>query len=110
MLEAIKKHLLPLGVQLGETDFGEERLFGGYFIWLKLPDGVDTDVVTKEGADKWNLILSPGSVFEVSGDNMNEKVRFRNEMRLSFAWIEENELVEGVKRLKDVIASVVNGR
>lgn len=106
MLTAIKKYLLPLGVTVGETEFGEEKLFGGYFIWLKLPDGLDADALTKTSASEWELILSPGSAFEVSGDNEHHQVRFRNEIRLSFAWEGEDELSKGVQRLGEVIKSM----
>lgn len=107
LLYAVKKYLLPSGVEIGNTEFGEEKLFGGYFIWLKLPKGLDSDEVTKEAKQKWELILSPGSAFEVIGDNQDEKVRFRRELRLSFAWVEEEDLVEGVKRLGEVLRSMM---
>jgi len=107
LLDAIQKCLLPLGAKIGNTAYGEEKLFGGYFVWLRLPDSVDGGLVTKEAALKWNLVLSPGNLFEVIGDNEDDKVRFRREVRLSFAWVEEQDLIEGVRRLRDVIINVM---
>lgn len=43
------------------------------------------------------MIVAPGAMFEVPGD---EGVKFDGNVRLCFAWEEEQRLVEGVRRMK----------
>ncbi|KAK0119610.1 hypothetical protein ONS95_011050 [Cadophora gregata] len=100
MIEAVKKHLIPLGVTVGEVSFESKAVFGGYFIWLELPQNTSAElVVTKAKLDE-NLIVAPGHLFEVSNDL---SVQFQQSLRLCFAWEAESDLEEGIVRLARVL-------
>jgi DNA-binding transcriptional MocR family regulator len=68
---------------------------GGFFTWLRLPHGFDTRKLLPE-ANKHNVNFLPGSNFSPQRD-------LKNYMRLSFAYYEESDLKEAVKRLTAVI-------
>jgi DNA-binding transcriptional MocR family regulator len=70
---------------------------GGFFTWLQLPQQVDAEKLLPE-AHKHDVSFAPGSFFSPRRD-------LKNYLRLSFAYYEESELVEGAKRL----AAVING-
>ncbi|KAK2626674.1 hypothetical protein QTJ16_003849 [Diplocarpon rosae] len=106
MVEAIMTDLVPLGVKLGEVSFEGRAVFGGYFIWLQLPQHVSAQLVTERAAQQENLIVAPGRIFEVSHD---PSVRFENSLRLSFAWVEEADLQESIGRLARVVKDVRDG-
>jgi DNA-binding transcriptional MocR family regulator len=82
------KRNLPDSVSFVEPD-------GGFFTWLQLPQHVDTEKLLFE-AHKHDVSFAPGSFFSPRRD-------LRNYLRLSFAYYEEPELVEGAKRLAAVI-------
>ncbi|KAK4459249.1 putative aminotransferase [Cladorrhinum samala] len=83
------------------------KLFGGYFVWIKLPEGVKASEVAQAAKKEGNLIVAEGPLFEVAGDE--DAAKFDGFLRLSFAWEEEEGLVEGVKRLSAVLKRVVAG-
>jgi len=110
MLAAIKKHLLPLGVTIADVNFGEkweEQVAGGYFVFLTLPPNVEAREVTNRAREEWNLIVSPGEVFEVRGD---DNIKLGGQIRLCFAWEEAEDLAEGVERLARVVESFGEGK
>jgi DNA-binding transcriptional MocR family regulator len=106
MIDAINTSLVPQGVKVGEVSYGEKAVFGGYFIWLELPEGVTAGEVTEMSKQQENLIVAPGRLFEVLAD---PSVKFNNSIRLCFAWEEEVDLKEGVVRLGRVIKDVQEG-
>jgi DNA-binding transcriptional MocR family regulator len=68
---------------------------GGYFFWLKLPATLDGEMLLERAAAH-KVSFRPGVRFSGwSG--------LRNFIRLSFAFYEEDQLVEGVRRLKAAI-------
>jgi 2-aminoadipate transaminase len=73
---------------------------GGFFTWLQLPQRVDTEKLLPE-AHKHDVSFAPGSFFSPRRD-------LKNYLRLSFAYYEEPELVEGAKRLAAVINRNIN--
>jgi DNA-binding transcriptional MocR family regulator len=95
MLDAIRCHLVPLGAVLPE----EDKVVGGYFVWVKLP--VNAVVLAKKAKEVENLVVAEGAIFEVPGDR--EVANFPNEIRLCFAWEDEERLVEGIERLASVV-------
>jgi DNA-binding transcriptional MocR family regulator len=108
MVEAITKYLSPLGVSVGETSFSStssssDGVFGGYFIWIDLPSDINAEVVSLKARQQENLIVAPGKLFEVYGD---ESVTFPNSIRLCFSFEEEKDLAEGVERLGNAIEAV----
>ncbi|TVY84628.1 Uncharacterized protein LSUE1_G002393, partial [Lachnellula suecica] len=103
MMKAIEKFLIPLGVRVGEVSFGEKEIFGGYFIWIEMPEGVKARMVSSMAREREDLIVAPGKLFEVSND---PSVQFEGSLRLCFAWEDLSDLEEGVGRLAKVIQEV----
>jgi DNA-binding transcriptional MocR family regulator len=103
IMSAIEKHLVPLGVLLPQT--GRE-VVGGYFIWLRLPKGVKAQDVARRAKEAENMIVPEGALFEVPGDAENANTSFPYDIRLCFAWEEEEQLTEAVERLARVIRAL----
>ncbi|KAK0637116.1 pyridoxal phosphate-dependent transferase [Bombardia bombarda] len=81
---------------------GEKEVFGGYFIWLTLPEGgPQAKEVAERAQREENLVVAPGSIFEVAGDE--DAARFGRNIRICFSWEEEDDVVEGIKRLGKVL-------
>ena len=106
LMSAVEEYLVPLGVVVPAPD--KSGIGGGYFVWLKLPSGIDAELVARKASDEEALILPPGSTFQVHGDTRNNQNVFRNDFRLCFAWAEEKLLAEGIKRLASVIRRIQN--
>ncbi len=68
---------------------------GGLFLWLTLPEGMDSDELFVK-AVKENVAYVPGSAFFPDGEDTRS-------MRLNFSYAEEEQIREGVKRLAGVI-------
>ncbi|KAF1811434.1 PLP-dependent transferase, partial [Eremomyces bilateralis CBS 781.70] len=97
-----------MGVEVVESTY-IDRVAGGYFLCLTLPAPlIATEVVDR--CKRVNLIVAPGDIFEVPGDNNTEKTRFRSLIRLCFAWEDEDKLEEGVERLAGVIKVMLEER
>jgi DNA-binding transcriptional MocR family regulator len=98
----------PLGVWLSSAQEDDGRgVFGGYFIWLALPEGVDAEEVAARAKEEEELIVAPGRLFEVKGDE--ETARFPGNVRLCFSWEGEEDVVEGVTRLGRVLRRMLDG-
>lgn len=107
MMDAIEMYLVPLGVSASKVSLEGKDLFGGYFIWFELPEGMSAERVSVMAKERENLIVAQGHMFEVYGDE--EAVRFERCMRVCFAWEEEELLVEGIERLARVVSDVLGG-
>lgn len=103
MISAIEKYLLPLEVQLPQS---ERTIIGGYFIWLTLPSPLIAEDVATKAKDTENLVVGPGPLFGVYGDADTETLK-RN-VRLCFSWEDGDLLQEGIQRLSRVIRSMQN--
>ena len=68
---------------------------GGYFFWLRLPDGLDAEALLPR-ADELKVGYRPGIRFSSQGG-------LRDYVRLSFAFYDTATLVEGVRRLGQAI-------
>jgi 2-aminoadipate transaminase len=68
---------------------------GGLFVWVKLPEGVDTAKML-ERALAHKVAYVPGQPFFADGSGQNT-------MRLSFALATKEELKEGIRRLGAVV-------
>lgn len=106
-MEAIKTHLVPLGVKVSEVSLEGRDVYGGYFIWLELPSGLSAERVAGVAKASENLIVAQGNMFEVYGDE--EAVRFERWLRVCFAWEGEELLVEGIERLGRIIKDQLQG-
>ncbi|APA13308.1 hypothetical protein SS1G_13871 [Sclerotinia sclerotiorum 1980 UF-70] len=108
IMEAIKRELRPLGVKVENisTESKEIKVFGGYFIWLNLPDGIDGELIAQIALEEENLVVAKGSIFEVQGD---DSVKLPRGLRLCFSWEEPDDLEEGIVRLGRVVKKVLDG-
>lgn len=70
---------------------------GGYFFWLQLPETCDGETLLQHAAAH-KVSFRPGVRFSGCGG-------LRNYIRLSFAFYEEDQLREGVRRLRAAIQS-----
>jgi DNA-binding transcriptional MocR family regulator len=71
---------------------------GGYFFWLRFRAEVDTGLY-RERARELETGFQPGSLFSCQG-------RHRDCLRLSFAHYGEEDITEGVGRLREVFSEV----
>lgn len=83
MLAALEQYL-PEGISY-------TRPAGGFFIWLTLPEGIDTYALLQEGVQA-GVIFIPGSAFS-PGNPVSHT------LRLAFCAVDEATITEGVKRL-----------
>ena len=81
-----------------QSEFGDvatwRRPEGGYFFWIRLADGLDTASL-RERAREHQTGFQPGSVFSSTG-------KFGNFLRLSFAHYGEDDIREGIARLRPI--------
>ncbi len=68
---------------------------GGFFVWVELPAFLDTGTLLAEAVEH-GVTFVPGSAFYPDG-------RGRNCMRLAFCYAEPEAIVEGIRRLAEVI-------
>lgn len=84
MLDALERHLPP-----GST-WTEPK--GGFFLWVTLPEGVDTEEMLPRAAEEGVTYLPGQRFFVGNGDG-------KRSMRLSFSHVSPEELEEGVAAL-----------
>ncbi|HSC96207.1 MAG TPA: PLP-dependent aminotransferase family protein [Burkholderiales bacterium] len=94
----LRAKLVTLMESLKEQ-FGESAQFddpkGGIFLWVKLPDGVDT-LKLYQPALAAGVVINPGPEWSVN------KTRARSRMRLCFASLSHEEIHQGIAALADV--------
>jgi len=103
MINAIEDLLFPLGVTMRAPD---REVFGGYFLWISLPEPLKANDLVIRAQQEESLIVGGGSLFEVYGDITN--IELKNKVRLCFAWEEEDAFREGIERLAKVIRRMQN--
>lgn len=91
MLECFRKYM-PEGVKWTEPE-------GGLFLFLTMPAGIDADSILKKAIEK-NVAFVSGAAFYCNDSG-------KNTMRLNFSYSAPPEIVEGVKRLSEVIRSEI---
>ena len=91
MVNAIRKYCPA------EATFVEPK--GGFFVWLRLPDGVDTDALFDE-CSKNGVVFVKGSAFTPDG-------RDNRHIRISFCNVNEEIIEKGVKILGDAMHSLM---
>ena len=72
---------------------------GGLFLWLTLPESVDTVAMYDEALSK-GVAYVAGSFFYTDGSH-------RNTMRLNFSFVAEEKMEPGIKLLSSVIANAL---
>jgi 2-aminoadipate transaminase len=74
---------------------------GGLFLWARMPDSVDTQELLALAA-RLKVAFVPGAPFWVNCD-------VRNTMRLNFSNASDDMIVEGIRRLGDVVEAYMAG-
>ncbi|KAM5468899.1 Valine--pyruvate aminotransferase [Microsporum audouinii] len=120
---AIEKYLNPLGVTAIKplspdnasssssspvTEDIPSDVSGGYFFWLRLPPGVESDRVAKVAAEELNLKIAEGEKFKVTGAAAEPDYEDTNEplegfVRICLAYVDEDMLEEGIQRLAQAV-------
>ncbi|RKU41138.1 hypothetical protein DL546_001153 [Coniochaeta pulveracea] len=100
MVDSIQKHLLPLGVTLRLTGLTNGSVYGGYFVWLTLPEGLSANVVADLCLNE-GLVVGNGTLFQVRGDE--DAIDLDCYLRLTFSYVPEEDLEEGISRLASVL-------
>ncbi len=89
MLDTLDKYLPAKGeINVYKTE-------GGLFLWVELPEYIDTDEMFTEAIDR-DVAYVIGSAFFPNGGG-------HNTMRLNFSFPSEEEIEEGIKRLCGLI-------
>jgi DNA-binding transcriptional MocR family regulator len=101
MMDAIKEHIVPLGVDVRSSSLPGAGIYGGYFVWFTPREGLPSKLISQVAMAEENLIIGAGSMFEVHGDE--KSVQFNTDIRLCFSWEAEEDVVEGVRRLGSVL-------
>jgi 2-aminoadipate transaminase len=69
---------------------------GGLFVWVKLPEYINTTQMLAEAVREKKVAYVPGKAFFADGKGTNC-------MRLNFSYPEKDEIYEGIKRLSVVV-------
>ncbi|KAL2810067.1 pyridoxal phosphate-dependent transferase [Aspergillus granulosus] len=103
LTSAVKQYLVPLGVlPSGENEY---HVGGGFFFWLQLPCSLtSTEVVTAAQQD--GVVIGDGTLSALPEGNPRCGT-YEDMIRLCFAWVEEAQLVEGVRILGGTIERLV---
>lgn len=72
---------------------------GGFFVWLTLPEGIDTYPLLYQGIDA-GVVFVPGAAFSAAQGPSNK-------LRLAYSAVPPCELREGVRRLAPVLESAI---
>ena len=91
MLETLEEHM-PAGVKWSHPS-------GGLFLWLSLPDYIDTEEIFADAVEE-KVAYVPGSSFYANGGH-------NNSMRLNFSYSKPSLINEGVCRLSKVIKKYI---
>ncbi|MBC6696270.1 PLP-dependent aminotransferase family protein [Terrisporobacter mayombei] len=90
-----------LMIKTMEEEFPESVEFtrpqGGLFTWVTLPEGIDAGVMAKKCLEK-NVAYVPGASFYPNGGVVNT-------CRLNYSNMPEDKIVEGIKRMGEVLRS-----
>jgi DNA-binding transcriptional MocR family regulator len=73
---------------------------GGFFVWVTLPDGVDTYPLLHKAIDA-GVVFIPGAAFSHSDEPSNK-------LRLAFSAVTPDAIAEGVRRLAPVLQEAID--
>ncbi len=69
---------------------------GGLFLWVRLPEGIDTEQMLPAAVEEAHIAYVVGSGFHADGGG-------KNAMRLNFSYPSESDIVEGLRRLAALV-------
>lgn len=88
MLAALRREM-PEGVTW-------TRPHGGLFLWVRLPEGMDTEQLLRPAVEEEGVAYVVGSGFHADGSG-------KNTMRLNFSYPSEEDIEEGIRRLARLV-------
>ncbi|MBO1269536.1 aminotransferase-like domain-containing protein [Arthrobacter cavernae] len=91
LLAALDEHM-PAGLNWTRPD-------GGFFVWVTLPEGVDTYPLLKKAIDA-GVVFIPGAAFSPADGPSNK-------LRLAFSAVPPDTIAEGVRRLAPVLTEAI---
>ena len=91
MVDAIKRYFPS------EASFVEPK--GGFYIWIKLPDGIDEMELLKE-------VIAEGAVFVV-GSTFDPQGASNGYIRVSYCNTAEDKIEKGIKIIGDVMKKMM---
>ncbi|WP_024476006.1 aminotransferase-like domain-containing protein [Arthrobacter sp. CAL618] len=91
MLSALAQHL-PASVSWTRPD-------GGFFIWVTLPEGIDTYPLLYKAIDA-GVVFIPGAAFTPSDAPSNK-------LRLAFSAVSSEDIVTGIERLAPILQEAI---
>jgi 2-aminoadipate transaminase len=91
MLTALEEHM-PEGASWTSPE-------GGFFVWVTLPQGVDTYPLLQKAIDA-GVVFIPGAAFTPSAEPSNK-------LRLAFSAVPPEAITEGVRRLAPVLREAI---
>lgn len=94
LLAALEQHM-PDGVSW-------TRPAGGFFVWLTMPDGIDTYPLLEKAIEA-GVVFIPGAAFSPSDEPSHN-------LRLAFSAVSGEEIAEGVRRLAPVLQEAIAAR
>ncbi|MCI0142787.1 PLP-dependent aminotransferase family protein [Arthrobacter bambusae] len=92
LLVALEEHM-PSGLSWTRPE-------GGFFVWVTLPDGVDTYPLLKKAIEA-GVVFIPGAAFTHSDQPSNK-------LRLAFSAVPPESIAEGVRRLAPVLQEAID--
>ncbi len=88
----LNDHLKPLGVEYTIPA-------GGFFFWVRFPEGIDSEELTLKAVQEYKVGIVPGTGFF---DNPEKGKRYA---RLAFSLLDPDKLMEGAERLGKALKS-----
>lgn len=99
---------MPLGLTLiSQPHLNDVFIGGGFFIWLRLPSPLTTKQVAAVALQA-GVIVGEGTSSALPDGNVRHN-EYRDMMRLCFACVDEELLVEAVSILHSVISDCLSG-
>ncbi len=89
MLAALQEHF--------PAEIAWTRPEGGFYTWLTLPDGVDTEALLP-------LAIEQASVAYVAGPAFYHNRKGQKYMRLCYSYVSESQIKEGMSRLGQIVS------
>lgn len=96
MLNALERHM-PKDVGIEWT-----KPQGGLFVWMRLPEGIDTETMLEHAIEK-KVAYVPGAAAFVDGGGQNT-------LRLAYSLATPEVIDEGIRRLAGVVADAIEAR
>lgn len=96
MIDALETYM-PKGEGITWT-----RPEGGLFVWVRLPEDIDTEKMLMAAIER-KVAYVPGASAFVDGSGQNT-------IRLSYSLVTEEKIVEGIRRLSEVVKEALAAR